>query len=121
MFGNHVISGIETFTTVEDKQNNIRLLDREQGLARHPTVDAFLFTADPAGINNNKTPTIDIALAVFSVAGQTGVVSHQGIACACQAIKKRGLTYIRASNKGNNWNHKKDINKVVVQKTRQCL
>ena len=71
----------------------------------HAHIYALFLTANTAGVNHHKAAVVHFAVAVFAIAGQSGIVGHQRIATAGEPIKQCGLANIGAPYEGNNRNH----------------
>ena len=64
-----LITYLQSGTTINHEQYNIRLVDGGKRLCCHRSIDALLFARDATCIDDHKALLTQLALTVFSVTG----------------------------------------------------
>ena len=91
---------------VADEEHDVGFFDRELGLTGHRLNDAFgLDGFEPPGVDDQVRARAHAALTVLTVAGEAGVVRHDGVAAAGKPVEERGLPDVRAPHKSDNRKH----------------
>ena len=92
----------EAVATVDDQQHDIRLKDRQTGLARHRGDDAVLdHGLKTTGVDRNKAAIAHLGLTIMPVPGQAGTVVNEGSATAGESIEERRFADVGAPDERN--------------------
>lgn len=87
MIGDGLIRHVQTGARIDHEQHDVGFVDGGQGLAGHHQIDAFLVTADAAGVDDGVGLAADLAGAVLAVTGQAGEIGDQSITGLGEAIE----------------------------------
>ena len=94
--------GAKTVAAVDDQQNDIRLKNRQPGLACHRGDDAiFDHGLEAAGIDRNKAAVAHLGLTIMPVPGQAGTVVNEGGATAGKSIEEGRFAHVGAPDERN--------------------
>ncbi len=89
-FGDHLVLRRQAGADIDEEQQHIGLGDRRLGLTRHFMDDAVLgLRLEAAGIDDQKGPLAEPAMAVMAIARQAGLVGDEGVARLGQAVEQR--------------------------------
>ena len=96
--GDFQIAGHQAVAGVHHEQDDVGFFHRQPHLPGHKFVDALFGAAQAAGIDDDVGTVADLALAVFTVAGQARLVRHQGVAGTGEAVEESGFADVGAAH-----------------------
>ena len=97
--GDDAVLRSQSGTSVHDEQHKICFIDRLTRLLRHLIQDAFFGDRlQTTGVHHQIRTFADTALAIMAVACQSGLVGHQGITTAREAIEQSGFADVRTTD-----------------------
>ena len=84
---------------IDDENEQGGFGDGDVGLAKDLLRDkGFVVGNDAAGVDNFECVTAPFGFAIDTIAGDTGLIGNDGAAGAGEAVEKRGLADVRASD-----------------------
>ena len=103
--GDGFVAAGEPFAGVHQIEDVIGFVDGAAHLAVHERFDAVAVAADAAGVHHHIGALAHPPEAVFTVAGEAGLVGHQGVAAAGEAVEEGGFADVGPPHQGDHRKH----------------